>query len=70
VPERQLTVAEMVLPRPLQRGELVLSEYLVTMTPAPSTILRHSAAATSARRPVTILRACQRPPGPTPILRC
>lgn len=42
VPERQLTVAEMVLPRPLQRGELVLSEYLVTMTPAPSTILQRS----------------------------
>lgn len=42
VPERQLTVAEMVLPRPLQRGELVLTEYLVTMKPAPSTQMTRS----------------------------
>ena len=38
VPERQLAVAEMVLPRPLLRGELVVAEYLVTWAPtdAPS----------------------------------
>ncbi len=36
VPERQLIVAEMLLPRPLQRGEIVLVEYLATMPPAPS----------------------------------
>jgi transcriptional regulator with XRE-family HTH domain len=42
VPERQLTVAEMLLPRPLQRGELVLTEYLVTMKPAPSLLMTRS----------------------------
>ncbi len=34
VPERQLVIAEMILPRPLQRGDLVLTEHLVT--PAPN----------------------------------
>lgn len=42
VPERQLTVAEMLLPRPLQRGELVLTEYLVSMKPAPSVLMTRS----------------------------
>nr|NLI50213.1 hypothetical protein [Propionibacterium sp.] len=42
VPERQLTVAEMLLPRPLQRGELILTEYLVTMKAAPSELMTRS----------------------------
>lgn len=42
VPDRHLTVAELVLPRPLQRGELILTEYLVTMPPVPSESLRRS----------------------------
>lgn len=42
VPERQLSVAEMLLPRPLQRGELVLTEYLVTMKAAPSVLMTRS----------------------------
>lgn len=42
VPERQLMVAEMVLPRPLQRGELVLTEHMVTMKPALSTLMTRS----------------------------
>lgn len=42
VPERQLMVAEMVLPRALQRGELVLTEHLVTMKPAPSELMTRS----------------------------
>jgi len=44
VPERQLIVAEMVLPRPLQRGELVLTEYLVTMKPTTTDIMTRSVA--------------------------
>jgi len=44
VPERQLMVAEMALPRPLQRGELVLTEYLVTMKPTPSELMTRSVA--------------------------
>ena len=35
VPERLLTVAEMVLPRPLQRGELHFTEHLVSWPPIP-----------------------------------
>lgn len=42
VPEMQLMVAEMLLPRPLQRGEVVVTEHLVTMTPAPSKLLQRS----------------------------
>ncbi|GAB3622493.1 hypothetical protein GCM10027418_05750 [Mariniluteicoccus endophyticus] len=30
IPERNLTVAEMILPRPLERGELAMVEFLVT----------------------------------------
>ncbi len=42
VPERQLMVAEVVLPRPLQRGELALTETLVSMKPAPSDLMTRS----------------------------
>jgi len=42
VPEQQLMVAEMVLPRPLQRGELVLTEHLVAIKPAPSDLMTRS----------------------------
>ena len=38
VPERQLIVAEMLAPRPMQRGDLFVSEYRLTLEPstAPS----------------------------------
>lgn len=42
VPERSLTVAEMLLPRPLQRGELVLAEYVISMKPAVSVLMTRS----------------------------
>lgn len=42
VPERQLIVAEMRLPRALQRGELILVEYAISMKHAPSTKMTRS----------------------------
>ena len=48
VPERQLTVCEMLLPRPLQRGELISTEYLVTWAPTDEPSFR-------------LVRACPEP---------
>lgn len=42
VPERNLMVAEMALSRPLRRGELVLTEHLLTLRPSPSSIMTRS----------------------------
>lgn len=40
VPERHLVVAEMLAPRPLQRGEHVLSEYRITFAPTSTPSFR------------------------------
>ena len=42
LPEQRLMVAEMILPRPLQRGELALTEHLVAIKPAPSDLMTRS----------------------------
>lgn len=54
VPARQLAVAEMVLPRPLQRGELVVTEYLVTWAPTQQPSFRLARACPEQLREVAL----------------